>query len=110
MALQDQAFWIGCCLFQAISGKQRSLLVLGLVLLLPAVAVLCSLVVDGALIHLIVLKTGELPFFSCTVSFSECDASGTPIKLFWNAFMYSKSGDRFTCHVSSAVLPTARLT
>lgn len=36
---------------------------------------------------------GILLAFSCTVSFSEYDARGTHIKLFWSGFVDSKSGD-----------------
>lgn len=66
-----------------------------------------SLVIDGALIHFIILNTGEfcLPFFLCTVFgvlgfwfvflvfFSEYDAPGTYIKLFWSGFVYSNLDD-----------------
>lgn len=76
-------------LLEATSGRWKSLLVLGLVLLPPAAAVVCSHVVGGALMYLKHL----LAFYSCTVSFSEYDALGTHIKLFWSGFVYSKSGD-----------------
>lgn len=99
---KEPGFLIGCCLFQVISGRWRSLLVLRLILLLPAAAVVCSLVIDGALIHFIILNTGEfcLPFFFFVLYFgflssffSEYDAPGTYIKLFWSGFVYSNLED-----------------
>lgn len=62
---------------------------------------MCSLVTGGALIHFIILNTGEfcLPFFLCTVLwflvcfFSVYDAPGTFIKLFWSGFVYSNLDD-----------------
>lgn len=55
---------------------------------------------NGALLHFIILNTGEfcLPFFLCTVLwfwgfFSEYDAPGTYIKLFWSGFVYSNLDD-----------------